>query len=225
MEIAANTPVTFESYKIQHIVIDTTQSITELCRIGQYFGTDKSPYNRVPGGHRHPYTSVYSMLLSPLRNKPIQFAEIGIAYGASVGMWSNFFTNARLCFFDRDENFIKRIRQENGNPYLGLMDVAVDGDVTRALTDASGQFDVILDDSSHDFNHQIRIAKEAFPFVKPGGYLLIEDVFRTRNGIDYEVALEEILEQCSMAYFAVCNHEERYSPGWNNDKILVLIKA
>jgi hypothetical protein len=224
MEVAANTPVSVETYKIQHIVIDTTQSITELCRIGQYFGADKSPLN-CSGGHRHPYTSVYSMLLSPLRNKEIQFAEIGIAHGASVGMWVNFFTKARLCFFDRDQNFINRIHQENGEPYLGLMDVAVDGDITRALTDASGQFDVILDDSSHDFDHQIRIAKEAFPFIKPGGYLLIEDIFRVRKEADYEVALDEILTQCSMAYFVVCNHDERYSPGWNNDKILVLVKA
>jgi hypothetical protein len=224
METNESIPVSLSWYKIQHIVIDTTQSVTELCRIGQYFGADKSPYN-TSGGHRHPYTSVYSMLLSPLRNKPIQFAEIGIAHGASVGMWTNFFTNARLCFFDRDENFLKRIAQENGEPYLGLMDVAVDGDITRALTDASGQFDVILDDSSHDFDHQIRIAKEAFPFIKPGGYLLIEDIFRTRKELDYEIALDEILAQCSMAYFVVCNHEERYSPGWNNDKILVLIKA
>jgi SAM-dependent methyltransferase len=224
METAENTEVSLSWYKIQRIVIDTTQSITELCRLGELFGADKSPLNG-NGGHRHPYTSVYSMLLSPLRNKPIQFAEIGIAYGASVGMWMNFFTKARLCFFDRDENFLKRIRQENGEPYLGLMDVAVDGDITRALTDASGQFDVILDDSSHDFDHQIRIAKEAFPFIKPGGYLLIEDIFRSRKEVDYEIALDEILAQCSMAYFVVCNHEERYSPGWNNDKILVLVKA
>jgi predicted O-methyltransferase YrrM len=105
------------------------------------------------------------------------------------------------------------------------MDVSKDGDVARALALPSGQYDVILDDSSHEFDHQIRIIKEGFPLLKPGGYLIVEDVFRSTPEERYEQALNQILPQCAEAYFVICNHEERYSPGWNNDKLLVLVKG
>jgi uncharacterized membrane protein len=42
---------------------------------------------------------------------------------------------------------------------------------------------------------------------------------------DYEDALADVMDKVNTAYFVICNHDERYSPGWNNDKILVLVKA
>jgi hypothetical protein len=55
--------------------------------------------------------------------------------------------------------------------------------------------------------------------------MIVEDVYRRIPESDFEQHLDEILKECSNAYFVVCNHEERYSPGWNNDKILVLVKS
>ena len=218
----------YSKRRIQHIVVDTTGAYTDLCDLGRLCKTDKSPYGDKDSGlHRHPYTGFYSMLFAPLKGKPVQFAEIGVAGGGSVIMWYNYFRNAdRLCFFDRDENFLQNIRNMRfpEEPYLGLIDVRVDGDTARALAAPGGLYDVVLDDSSHDFDDQVRIVKEAWPLIKPGGYMIVEDVFRSESEKKYEDALESILDDCSLAYFAVCNHEERYSPGWNNDKILVLVK-
>ena len=213
---------------IQHIVIDTTGAYTHLCHIGKLSGTDKSPYGCHETIHRHPYTGVYSMLFGPLRFREIQFAEIGVANGGSAVLWYNYFaqSKSRLCFFDCDQNYLNNLdRIPEPKPFKTIMDVNTDGDVARALSLPGGQYDVILDDSSHNFNHQIRIIKEGVPFVTPGGYLIIEDVFRSRPEIDYENAIADILPQCAEAYFVVCNHEERYSPGWNNDKMLVLVKG
>ena len=169
------------------------------------------------------------MLFAPLRYKKINFAEIGIANGGSVLMWWNYFKEANLFFFDRDKNFLKRITDvqfEANTPSLSIMDVSVDGDIERALKKASSElYDVVLDDSSHNINDQIRIVKESWPLIKPGGYMIVEDIFRNESEEKYEVQLADIIGSCSLAYFAVCNHEERYSPGWNNDKILVLVKG
>jgi len=221
---------------IQHIVIDSTKAYTELCHFGKICGIDKSPYNESENGHRHPYSAVYSMLFSPLKNKPIMFAEIGIGGGGSVLCWWNYFKNARLSFFDRDQNLLDNVNNFNfphNKPYTGLVDVRVDGEIGAAImnaciADASGVplrfFDVILDDSSHDYTDQIRIIKECWPLINPGGYMILEDVFRKTCEADYERDLENILLECAEAYFVVCNHEERYSPGWNNDKLLVLVK-
>jgi len=217
----------YKRKQIQHVVMDMTGSYTELCEIGKQIGIDKSPYTTLEGAHRHPYTGIYSMLFGPLKNRPVQFAEIGIAGGGSVILWNQYFKKGVFRFFDRDANFLANAKSF-GFPCstFELMDVAKDGDITRALGESGIDFyDVILDDSSHEYDHQIRIIKEAMPFIKSGGYIIVEDVFRNTPEANYETALQDILPQCSEAYFVVCNHEERYSPGWNNDKLLVLVKG
>ena len=222
--------------RLQHIVMDSTGAYTELCELGKLCKIDKSPYNDTQMGHRHPYTALYSMLFAPLKNKKIVFGEIGVAMGGSVCLWWNYFSKGRFCFFDRDQNLLNNINTMNfprAQPYTGLVDVRIDGDVGRAIlnacmTDVSGElhlFDVLLDDSSHDYNDQIRIVKECWPHIRSGGYMIVEDVFRQIPESDFERDLDQVLSECADAYFVVCNHEERYSPGWNNDKILVLVKA
>jgi len=209
---------------VQHMVIDTTGTYTELCEIAAKIGIDKSPYTKRDGAHRHPYTGVYSMLFSPLKNKEIRFAEIGIAGGGSVILWNHYFKQAKFHFFDCDEGFLNNSRSFGlpGSTFE-RMDVSKDGDIKRAL--GTELYDVILDDSSHLVDDQIRIIKEAFPVVKSGGYIIIEDIYRTESEEKYINALKDVLHNFSEAYFVVCNHEERYSPGWNNDKLLVLVRA
>ena len=217
--------------QIQRIVVDSSDAMTELCFLGKSAGADKSPYNTCR--HRHPYTAVYNMLFASLKNKPIEFAEIGVAAGCSAILWDMYFTSGqtRLHYFDRDQGFL-----ENGEKITGsrtkfsLMDVSVDGDVVRALKESLGsevvqQYDVILDDSSHEHGHQIRIIKEAFPLLKPGGLLIVEDIFRATPEEEYTRELTDILPKCSAAYFVMCEHKDRWSPGWDNDKILVLVKS
>jgi len=218
------------SNKIQRITIDSSDAMTELCFLGKSTGADKSPYNICR--HRHPYTAVYNMLFASLKNKPIEFAEIGVAAGCSAILWDMYFTSEhmRLHYFDRDASFLEHGRQmTGGRTNYSLMDVSVDGEVVRALRQSFGegtvQYDVILDDSSHEHEHQIRIIKEAFPLLKPGGLLIIEDIFRSTPEEEYERELLDILPQCSAAYFVMCEHKDRWSPGWDNDKLLVLVKA
>lgn len=211
---------------IPRIVIDSSDATTELCRIGRAAGTDKSPYNTV--AHRHPYTAVYSMLFAPLKNKPIRFAEIGVAGGASALLWEIYFTHrdTEVRMFDRDQNFLDRARKHVGGRFtFELMDVSLDGDVSRAL--GQDKYDVIIDDSSHDFYHQIRIINEAWPCLKSGGMLIVEDIFRNESEERYTKALfeAEILENAATTYFVHCEHKDKWSPDWDNDKLLVLVKA
>lgn len=214
--------------KVQSMAIDTTNTYTDLCDIGRLTHADKSPYGDANlGMHRHPYTGVYAMLFAPLKNKEIDFVEIGIAGGASAIMWWNYFTQASLYFYDRDENFVGnlcKMKFPTRAPRASLMDVSVDGNVRDTLKKTGKMFDVILDDSSHVYEHQIRIVKEAFEFVKPGGYIIIEDIYRNVSEKRYEEDLGDIIDKCSMTYFVVCNHDERYSPGWNNDKMFIMVK-
>ena len=217
--------------------IDMTHVRTELCMIGEIVGADKSPYNTV--NHRHPYTGFYASAFAPLQNRACRFAEIGIAGGRSAHLWNAFFRHpeAQIYMFDRDADFVKHAKEEllqvpGGHRFtFDLMDVSVDGDVStsfeRGFAATKELFDVIIDDSSHEFDHQIRICKEALPYIRQGGLLIIEDVFRATSEQKYFDALSAagVLRECSFAYFVICEHENRWSPGWDNDKLLVLVKG
>jgi demethylmacrocin O-methyltransferase len=209
---------------IGRLVIDSSEIISDLCILGRNTNTDKSPYNTI--GHRHPYTGVYSMLFAPLKGKPIRFAEIGVAMGASALLWDEYFTNenTQIHLFDRDQILLDNSRALTGpRVQYALMDVAEDGDIRRAL--GYEEYDVILDDSTHRHGDQIRIIHEAFPLLKSGGMLIIEDIFKSTPEEDYTSKLQDIIPKCSNAYFVVCEHKWRWSPGWDNDKLLVLVKG
>lgn len=211
--------------KIQSITIDSTGTQSELCDLGKKYGTDKSPYNTI--GHRHPYTGVYSLLLSRFKEQPVRFVEIGIAGGASVLMWGHYFTNPqkKLFFFDRDTNFINHSSSFHLPDVFCLeMDVFEESSIHDGLTMIGGDLDVLLDDSTHGLSEQVKIIKKGLPFVKPGGMIIIEDIFKRTAEEDYEEALKDVLDQFSYATFITCDHKNRWSPGWDNDKLLVLIK-
>jgi SAM-dependent methyltransferase len=211
--------------RIQSITVDSTAAVTHLCTLGSNYKTDKSPYN--DAGHRHPYTAVYSLFLSKFRFQPVRFVEIGIAGGNSILLWRNYFTHkdTHIFGFDRDTNFIKSILNYGlTGVSLGEMDVNEELSIRNGLAATGGNLDVVLDDSSHGVDYQIRIIKQAIPFLRPGGVIIIEDIFRDTPEERYEEGLADVLDQFSMAMFVVTEHERRYSPGWNNDKLLFFVK-
>jgi predicted O-methyltransferase YrrM len=209
---------------IPTLVIDSSNCISELCYLGQYYNADKSPYNH--SGHRHPYTPVYTMLMAQHKNKPIRFAEIGVAGGASVRLWNHYFQQGTFFFFDRDQEFLDNAVNMVGterNTFL-LMDVTKGESVRESLEKTGGNLDILLDDSSHNPDDQYHIIHEGLPFVKSGGMIIIEDVERAKEDSVYENILKGIDHEFSFISFVLTEHSNKFSPGWNNDKLLVLIK-
>jgi hypothetical protein len=209
---------------IPTLVIDSTNCLTELCVIGAGCNTDKSPLN--PHGHRHPYTPIYSLLMSRFKYSNVRFAEIGVAGAASVSMWNRYFEKGTFYFFDRDQNFLdhaKNIVSQENNTFL-LMDVIKPESIKESLMKTGGELDILLDDSSHNPNDQHHIIHQALPFVKSGGMIIIEDVSRNENDETYRVILEDIFDQFSFISFIMAEHNNKFSGEWNNDKLLVLIK-
>jgi predicted O-methyltransferase YrrM len=210
------------------ITLDSTHCLTDLCTICVGTGTDKTPHAKQ--GHRHPYTTPYSLFFEPLRNRKIKFAEIGIAHGSSLVAWQDFFTKANIYGFDREPHFLQvaRSRLRTEGITLDLIDASSSESVKEVLTKHTEDgelFDVIIDDASHDPMHQKEVIKSAIHFLKQGGLLIVEDIFRDRPIAPYEEVFEEIKDLVSFHTFIVCDHANRYSPGWNNDKLLVFVRA
>lgn len=208
------------------ITIDSTGCRTTLCRLCAESGTDKCPFN--VHGHRHPYTAPYSLFFEPLKHRPIKFAEIGVFRGASLVAWRNFFSEARIYGYDNDIPNLEYIASKGiPNLFLDTMNAGNEASIHQKLTEATQDgelFDVILDDASHDPPDQCAVIRTALPFLKKGGLLIVEDIFRERPTDLYEKTLKEVQDLISFHTFIVCDHELRYSPGWNNDKLLVMVR-
>jgi len=209
---------------IPTLVIDSTNCTTELCHLGRLYSTDKSPYNTK--GHRHPYTPIYTMLFSQYVNKPIKFSEIGVAGGSSVAMWNMFFQKASLYFFDRDQNFLdySKAHVDLKRNSFEIMDVRDVDSMKNGFDKIGGELDILLDDSSHNIDDQKLILHTCLPYVKSGGMIIIEDIDRNISNESYYNIIKDIENEFSFITFILTEHQNRYSPGYDNDKLLVLVK-
>ena len=208
--------------KINSITIDSTNSVTDLCLLGVKYPTDKSPYNPDVSLHKHAYTSIYNLLFSNLRYKDIKLGELGILDNNSMLSWREFFPNAKLYGFEWfDERLDKAINDNIDCRYI-KMNVKDVNSISDGLSVAGSKFDILIEDSTHLFEDQIKFVNEAHKHLNPGGILIIEDIFINANEEDYFKAIN--LDYFSSATFIYANHNLKNSLGWNNDKLLVLHK-
>jgi SAM-dependent methyltransferase len=209
-------------YKINSITIDSTNSVTDLCLLGVKYPTDKSPYNTDTSLHKHPYTSIYNLLFSNLRYKNIKLGEVGILDNHSMLCWSEYFTNAELYGFEYFDSRLEKAINDKINCKYIKMDIKDVNSITEGLSFAGSNFDILIDDSTHEFKDQIKFINEAHKHLKAGGILIVEDIFIDAYEQDYANAIN--LDYFSSATFINANHNLKNSEGWNNDKLLVLYK-
>lgn len=209
--------------QINSISIDSTNSITELCMLGVKYPTDKSPYNTDKNLHKHAYTAIYSLLFSNIRYNNIRVGEVGILDNNSMFSWRDFFPNGKLYGFEwLDNRLDKAIRDSIPNCSYFKMDVTNPLSIEEGLLYSGSDFDILIDDSTHVFEDQIKFINVAYKHLKPGGFLIVEDIFIDANEEDYSKAIDHLSDYFSSATFIVANHDLKHSPGWNNDKLLLL---
>jgi 23S rRNA U2552 (ribose-2'-O)-methylase RlmE/FtsJ len=120
-------------------------------------------------GTVHSYINkYYESALADYRTTANKILEIGINNGHSLYMWSEYFLNhTEIIGVDINE-FI---------PPPDLNCTIIKGDATQESTfDNIADLDVIIDDGSHEFKHQMISFKILFPRLKPGGIYIIEDI-------------------------------------------------
>jgi hypothetical protein len=140
------------------------ESLT-LDQLGLRFGTDKASSD-------HNYLAFYERYFSPRRNDRVNILEVGIGEGPSLAVWEAYFPNATIIGADinprcanlrRPRVSIEIIDQSNLEHLVHL-----------AMKYAP--FDIIVEDGSHLWEHQITTLKTLFPFVKQGGIYIVEDL-------------------------------------------------
>jgi predicted O-methyltransferase YrrM len=129
---------------------------------------------------KHRYDSVYQKLFEPLKDKPINFLEVGVFKGASTAAFHEFFPNATFYGLDlfvrvkpedieilNDER-VNWLKADSTNP-------GVRTSIMKAFPGV--KFDVILDDGLHTPKANRQTFDNLSPLLNDGGMYIIEDVW------------------------------------------------
>lgn len=134
------------------------------------YGTDK-------GSWAHDYAKIYDSYFSNLRDKPINFLEIGFAGGASARMWQDYFNKAELYFMDiNPQHFSANKHDFSSRCNFYVLDQADELALKKFVCEVDKPFDIILDDGGHTMEQQLTSFALLFPMVKSGGVYIIEDL-------------------------------------------------
>jgi len=157
----------------------------ELDRLANKFKSDKGSIYF----NAHSYAYIYEHYFAPIKEKPIRLLELGLLRNdiqarnpkgpyndaPSLFMWREYFTNPNIEIIGFDiadfselqlPKGCKIIRGNAGNPK----------DLISLGKSFDGGFDIIIDDASHASHHQQIAIANLFPFLKKGGYYIIEDL-------------------------------------------------
>jgi glycosyltransferase involved in cell wall biosynthesis len=117
----------------------------------------------------------YERLLRDFRDHEVRLLEIGVQNGGSLQIWSKFFENGcRFIGCDIDPSCGELVYDD---PRISLLINDAGAPVTRTQAmRICGQFDLIIDDGSHQSSDIIRAFLSFFPTLANDGLFIVEDM-------------------------------------------------
>lgn len=142
----------------------------------------------------HDYLQLYDRLFSPMRDRPIRFMEIGLNVGASVKLWLEYFTEARIFGVDIVP-FEPKVQLQNIGRFIFEQGDQFDIEFWNRFKEKhSEKFDVIIDDGCHFSGPIITSFACLWPHVKPGGLYIVEDLSEVKNPASHTAGYQDQLE-------------------------------
>ena len=191
-----------------------------LTELANRYGSDKGT---VTGHPPHKYTYLYDLIFWPLRERPINFLEMGLAVGGpevggpvdrqvmspSIRMWLDYFPQAMIYGFDisdfshMEDSRFQFIRGDSGSS----------ADLDR-LASSAPYFDIIIDDASHASYHQQQALLHLWPRLARGGLYVIEDLQWQSPAFENQLPGVPKTANLLVGYFEA----QRHTPGAVLDK-------
>ena len=140
--------------------------------LNEIYQNYQTPDGQGDKGTAHSYIEIYEQLLTPYRNNST-ILEIGIAGGYSLHMWKEYFINSQICGVDVSFDAVSNPNL-NSKDYTIFHSDATTPEFLNLIQDIT--FDVIIDDGSHIFQHQITSFNLLKSKIRKGGIYIIEDV-------------------------------------------------
>ena len=120
----------------------------------------------------HNFTPYYEKYLGPLRHKSLKILEIGVANGHSIASWFYYFPKSIIHAIDIKKSyfFFYKGKRINYHSLDCMNDKAV-----RKFINKNNKFDIIIDDSNHNYDFFTNNIKNFYPALNPGGIYVLED--------------------------------------------------
>lgn len=209
--------------KINKIVFNSLNSISNLCEIGAKYDTDKSPISNI--NLRHSYTLLYDFIFNKVKYQNLKIAEIGIWKNGGIKSFLEYFPNAEIHGFEKEDYLISEAKKHNlKNTTYHSVDISNPQSITDSLRNSGGDFDIIIEDADHRFEHQVNVVLNIVEFLKPGGVLIIEDIFKSISEEEFEIKITPVKKYFDSIWFVDPYHDLQYTGNWDNDRLLVLYR-
>jgi hypothetical protein len=130
------------------------EGLESLDAIGLRHGTDKA-------SDRNKFLNFYAQFFDSIRHRPMRILEIGVLNGASTRMWRDYFHNGHVIGVDINVAARKHIGERLS---IHIADQSKEVDLAK-IAKKLGPFDLIVDDGSHVWDHQILTFKRLMPYV------------------------------------------------------------
>lgn len=164
-----------------------------LLELADKYLTDKGTnfFDKIPGAG-HMYAPVYDLFLSHLRDTPIKLLEIGIAKGASLCMWQEYFKNGTIVGLDITLDQVDKSRPQGveggGWPTPDTIVLKQGSQIdTKILDDIFNEytsFNIVIDDGSHFNEHQQFTFNYIWPKLRKNDIYIIEDIHCKKQNED-----------------------------------------
>jgi hypothetical protein len=183
-----------------------SQRSQRVNQINCRYGTDKVVY--------HSYGPIYDEIVETFVRRPLlnpAILEIGVMTGAFVHIMRELFRTSYIEAIDIDFSLYS---------YGGAQDLIVKRkvDATQPGSPSGMYFDLIVDDASHDPEDQKKTFHLFSPYVKKGGFYVIEDI-KSNDHRDYYQQLAD--EQG----FELKWHDLTWKTGMSDDRIACFKKT
>ena len=194
------------------ITIDSDNvKLDTLDELFHYYGSDKSNIFIKNNKKGHGYSKFYEKKLEKFKDKKINILEIGSYAGASAAAFTKYFPHSNIFCFDINvSNFIYKSKKIH---VFGL-DIKNEKKNKKTLDQVFSKysiqdFDIIIDDGSHNLRDILIGIKYFFKYVKKNGLYIIEDYkhpnyYQYNNNINH-VFIDEFLKNLKDAKITVSN--------------------
>lgn len=139
-----------------------------LTEIFDTYRTDKG--SKGHGAEIHNYGLIYEQYFESYRNNSPTVLEIGILKGNSLRSWKEYFNNGMIYGIDNQKHNL--FNEDGIETFFG--DQSNPKSILEYFPEI--EFDIIIDDGSHESDHQQKTFDTLFNKVKSGGYYVIEDL-------------------------------------------------
>lgn len=119
----------------------------------------------------HTYGDIYDLHFEPIRNDVRTVLEIGIEKGDAHFAWREAFPNAQIYGIDSEPH--KAVNVERIKSFVCSTS---NRDGLLKVIESLPPLDILIDDASHEIGEQLWVIAAFWHKIKPGGFMVVEDV-------------------------------------------------